>query len=225
MNNHLKFIAIAAACCLSLSSAFAQQRYYYDDREGSVASYLDLHIGDGLGRGAKGFGGGTVSFLYRFSSDFQFGVGGGVDFYKGLALQGGAKKDKEFDYHGELSIPVFLRGRYALGGGGYYDQGAQFFAQCDFGTRIGLSAYNSSKNSGITALAKNFERCNVKGLFVEPQIGIAPNRTISFALGFPFQRYQRNVSPVSIDQTTKDTEITTKDMMFSGANIHFMICF
>ena len=224
MKNLVKFLVAAAVCCLPLSNAFAQ-RSYYDDREGSVASYLDLHLGEGIGHGARAIGGANVSFLYRFSPELQFGVGAGVDYVQGLALQGGLKKQKDYDYHGELTLPIFQRGRYALGGSGYYDRGAQFFAQCDLGYRIGLSAYNTGKQNGAKNIAKNFENCNVKGFFFEPQIGIAPNRTVSFSFGLPFQRYFKNSCPVSVTIADEDTKIETKSLFFMGAELHVMISF
>lgn len=224
MKNHVKILMVAALLCATLSNSYAQ-RSYYDDREGSVASYLDLHLGEGIGRGAQGMGGGNVSFLYRFSPEFQFGVGAGVDYIHALALVGGTGKNKDFDYHGELTLPVFMRGRYAIGGSGYYDDGAQFFLQFDLGYRMGLSAYNTGKNSQIKGVVKNFEKCNVKGLFFEPQIGIAPNRTISFSLGLPFQRYLKNMSPVSVQIVDDNTKIETKNFIFMGADLHFMINF
>ena len=94
-----------------------------------------------------------------------------------------------------------------------------------FGYRIGLSAYNTGKESGIKKLAKNFEKCNVKGFFFEPQIGIAPNRTLSFSFGLPFQRYYKNMSPVSVTVIDEDTKIDTKSLMFMGAELHMMISF
>ena len=224
MKNLVKFLMAAAVCCLSLSNAFAQ-RPYYDDREGTVASYFDLHLGEGVGHGARAIGGANVSFLYRLSPEFQFGVGAGVDYVHALALQGGQNKQKDYDYHGELTLPVFMRGRYALGGSGYYDNGAQFFVQCDLGYRIGLSAYNTGKQSGAKNIAKNFENCNVKGLFFEPQIGIAPNRTLSFSFGLPFQRYFKNISPVSVTIVDENTKIDTKSLFFMGADLHVMISF
>ena len=224
MKNLAKFLLAAAVCCLSLSNAYAQ-RSYYDDREGSVASYLDLHLGEGVGRGAQAIGGANVSFLYRFAPEFQFGIGAGVDYVHALALQGGSGKNKDYDYHGELTLPIFMRGRYALSGTGYYDSGAQFFIQCDLGYRFGLSAYNTGKNSGVKNLAKNFENCNVKGVFLEPQIGIAPNRVLSFSFGLPFQRYFKNLSPVSVTIVDEDTKIDTKTLMFMGADLHVMISF
>lgn len=224
MKKAVKLLLLLAACCLSMNSLHAQ-RFNDDYRDGSVASYIDFHLGEGIGRGAQAIGGVNVSFLYRFSPEFQFGVGGGVDYVHALAIQGGSKKSKDYDYHGELTLPVFMRGRYALGGGGYYDRGANFFIQCDLGYRIGLSAYNTGKESGIKKLAKNFENCNVKGFFFEPQIGIAPNRTISFSFGLPFQRYFKNASPVSVTIIDEDTKIETKSLMFMGAELHMMISF
>jgi hypothetical protein len=118
-----------------------------------------------------------------------------------------------------------MRGRYALGGDGYFDRGANFFIQCDLGYRFGISAYNTGKESGIKKLAKNFENCNVKGVFFEPQFGIAPNRTISFSFGLPIQRYMKNISPVSVEVIDEDTKIETKSLLFMGADLHFMISF
>jgi len=224
MKNLARFLMVAAFCSLSLSNAFAQ-RPYYDDRDGSVASYLDLHLGEGVGRGAHAIGGANVSFLYRMSPEFQFGVGAGVDYVHALELQGGSGRNKDYDYHGELTLPVFMRGRYALGGTGYYDSGAQFFVQCDLGYRFGLSAYNTGKESGIKKIAKNFENCNVKGVFFEPQIGIAPNRTLSVSFGLPFQRYFKNTSPVSVTIVDETTKIETQKKIFMGADLHLMINF
>lgn len=224
MKNIVKFMLVAALCCLSLSESYAQ-RYYYNDRESSVASYLDFHLGEGIGHGAKGFGGANISFLYRFSPEFQFGIGGGIDYFHALAIQGGEKKTKDFDYHGELSLPLFMRGRYAIGGGDFYNRGAQFFVQFDLGYRVGLSAYNTGKENGIKNLYKNFEKTNVKGLFFEPQIGIAASRSISFSLGFPIQRYTKNTSPISVVTITEETPIKSKNLMFMGADLHFMVCF
>lgn len=221
MKNTVKFLLAAAVCCLAFSSAYAQR--YYDDRSGNVSSYLDLHIGEGVGPGAKGFGGANVSFLYQFSPEFEFGIGGGLDYIHALALMGGAKKAKDYDYHGELSLPLFVRGRYAIGdSGSYYDHGTHFFIQCDMGYRIGLSAYNTGKQSGIR---KNFEKTNAKGFFFEPQLGVAPNRVISFSIGFPFQHYFKNTSAVSVTADDVDADFDTKGAMYMGADIHFMISF
>ena len=224
MKKAVKLLLLLAACCLSMSSLHAQ-RFNDDYRDSDVASYIDFHLGEGVGRGAQAIGGINLSFLYRFSPEFQFGVGGGVDYVHALAIQGGSKKNKDYDYHGELSLPIFMRGRYAISGDGYYDRGANFFIQCDLGYRIGLSAYNTGKESGIKKLAKNFEKCNVKVFFFEPQIGIAPNRTLSFSFGLPFQRYYKNMSPVSVTVIDEDTKIDTKSLMFMGAELHMMISF
>ena len=224
MKKAVKLLLLLAACCFSMSSLHAQ-RFNDDYRDSDVASYIDFHLGEGVGRGAQAIGGINLSFLYRFSPEFQFGVGGGVDYVHALAIQGGSKKNKDYDYHGELSLPIFMRGRYAISGAGYYDRGANFFIQCDLGYRIGLSAYNTGKESGIKKLAKNFEKCNVKGFFFEPQIGIAPNRTLSFSFGLPFQRYYKNMSPVSVTVIDEDTKIDTKSLMFMGADLHMMISF
>ena len=224
MKKAVKLLLLLAACCFSMSSLHAQ-RFNDDYRDSDVASYIDFHLGEGVGRGAQAIGGINLSFLYRFSPEFQFGVGGGVDYVHALAIQGGSKKNKDYDYHGELSLPIFMRGRYTISGDGYYDRGANFFIQCDLGYRIGLSAYNTGKESGIKKLAKNFENCNVKGFFLEPQFGIAPNRTISFSFGLPIQRYFKNTSPVSVTTITEETPIETKSLLFMGADLHFMISF
>ena len=224
MKRPVKLLLLLAACCLSMNSLHAQ-RYYDDYRDGSIASYIDFHLGEGIGRGAQAIGGVNVSFLYEYSPEFQFGVGGGVDYIHALAIQGGSKKSKDYDYHGELALPIFMRGRYAIAGNGYYDRGPNFFIQCDLGYRIGLSAYNTGKESSIKKLAKNFEKCNVKGFFFEPQIGIAPNRTISFSFGLPIMHYFKNVSPVSVSIIDEDTKIETKSQLFMGADLHFMINF
>lgn len=233
MKKIVKTLMTMALCCLSVSSAFAQRYYddrssafHYDDyyRSGSVASYLDLHLGEGIGHGAKALGGANVSFLYRFAPEFQFGVGAGVDYIHGLALQGKLDKKNEFDYHGELTVPVFMRGRFMMGEAGY-THSAGFFLQCDLGYRFGISAYNTGKYKEFKNLAKNFEHCNVKGFFVEPQLGIAPNDVISISFGFPFQHYTKHISDKPISQTTDDTVLKTKELMFMGADLHFMICF
>ena len=213
MKKAVKLLLLLAACCFSMSSLHAQ-RFNDDYRDSDVASYIDFHLGEGVGRGAQAIGGINLSFLYRFSPEFQFGVGGGVDYVHALAIQGGSKKNKDYDYHGELSLPIFMRGRYAISGDGYYDRGANFFIQCDLGYRIGLSAYNTGKESGIKKLAKNFEKCNVKGF-----------RTLSFSFGLPFQRYYKNMSPVSVTVIDEDTKIDTKSLMFMGAELHMMISF
>lgn len=227
----MKRILIAIAlCCLTLSSAFAQR--YYDDRPydsryeryfrtGTVASYFDLHLGEGIGHGAKGLGGANVSFLYRFAPEFQFGVGAGVDYIHALALQGKSSKKNEYDYHGELTMPVFLRGRFLMGDAGY-TSAAAFFIQCDLGYRFGISAYNTGKSKGVI---KNIENCNFKGFFVEPQLGVAPNDIISFSLGLPFQRYDKNISSLPVAETTSDKDIKVKSLMSMGVNVHFMISF
>ena len=222
MKTFVKILLVSAVLLLSISAANAQSKYY-DDREGTVASFLDFHLGDGIGRGAKGFGGVNASFLYCLSSDLMFGVGAGVDYYHALGLIGGVKKKKDFDYHGELTSAVFMRGRYLINGSDYR-RGAHFFVQCDLGYRFGLSAYNSGKESGLKNLTKNFEKCNVKGLFFEPQFGLAPNRLLSFSLGLPFQRYIKNSSPVATS-ITEEKDITSKNFMFMGADVHVMINF
>lgn len=228
MQKTLKTILVIAVCCISISSAYAQR--YYDDRgsrrsyydlTGTVASYLDLHAGQGIGHGAKGIGGANLSFLYRMSPLFQFGVGGGVDYIHGLALQGKLDKKNEYDYHGELTLPVFIRGRYLIGEAGY-TSGANFFIQGDLGYRFGLSAYNTGKEKGII---KNLEKCNVKGLFIEPQFGVAINEALSVSLGFPFQHYTKFVSDLPVASTTDETPVKEKSLMFMGAEFHFMIGF
>jgi hypothetical protein len=234
MKKTLLTLLTAALCCLSFSNAYAQ-RYYDDrggrtpayDRNGTVASYLDLHIGEGVGRGAQGFGGANLAFLYRFSSDFQFGVGSGIDYFHALALQGKKGDKNDFDYHGELTLPLYMRGRYYIGNGGYSLGSANFFFQCDLGYRFGLSAYNTGKNSGVKGVAKNFEHCNVKGFFVEPQVGIALNETISFSFGLPFQHYTKNITTLNIANAYEltDFEPKTKELMFMGVDVHFMIGF
>ena len=227
MKKSLNIFLTIAVCFLSLSNAYAQR--YYDDRgsrssrpdlTGTVASYLDLHVGEGIGRGSKGTGGANVSFLYRFAPEFQFGVGSGLDYIHALARQGKVDNKKDFDYHGELTVPVFLRGRYLLGD--VYSRSASFFAQVDLGYRFGISAYNTGKYEKIT---KNFEKCNVKGFFFEPQIGIAPNETISFSLGFPFQHYTKHISDVSASNTEVTEDFKTKSLMFMALNFHVMIGF
>jgi len=230
MKKTAKILLTMAVCCLSLSIAHAQR--YSDDRgysygrnnyirTGTVASYLDLRVGKGIGHGANGIAGANASFLYRLAPEFQFGVGAGVDYIHALSLQGKADKKKEYDYHGELTLPVFLRGRFLMGEAGY-TRSASFFVQCDLGYRFGISAYNTGKNKGLFS---NFEKCNVKGLFVEPQIGIAPNDVLSISLGFPFQHYNKFISETSIENTTADANLKTKSLMFMGADLHFMINF
>ena len=119
MEKTLKTLLLTAMCCLLVSNAYAQ-RYYDDrrhevDRTGTVASYLDLHLGQFMGKGANAIGGGDFSFLARLSPEFQFGVGVGVDYIHALAFQGKENNEKKYDKHGELSLPLFLRGRYLLG--------------------------------------------------------------------------------------------------------------
>jgi hypothetical protein len=224
MEKTLKTLLLTAICCLFVSSAYAQR--YYDDRRneigrtGSVASYLDLHLGEGVGRGAKAIGGGDFSFLARLSPEFQFGVGIGLDYVHALALQGKLNNKSEYDYHGELTMPLFLRGRYLLGD--TYSRGANYFVQCDLGYRFGISAYNTGKEKN---LAKNLEKCNVKGFFIEPQFGIAINDIISLSFGLPFQRYTKIISNLPVAETTKDTPTSTKGLMFMGADLHFIIGF
>jgi hypothetical protein len=224
MKNTLKTLLLAAACCLFVSNAYAQ-RYYDDrrvslDRTGSVASYIDFHLGEGIGRGAKAIAGGNLSFLARLSPEFQFGVGMGLDYVHALALQGKLNKEKEYDYHGELTLPLFMRGRYLMGD--VYTRGANFFIQCDFGYRFGISAYNTGKNKGVI---KNLEKCNVKGLFFEPQLGIAINEIISLSFGLPIQHYNKYISELPIEQITAETNLTAKGLAFMGADLHFMINF
>lgn len=228
MEKTIKTLLVIAVCCLSISSAHAQ-RYYEDrgsrrsyyDLTGTVASYLDLHFGQGIGRGAKGIGGADVAFLYRMSPILQFGVGAGVDYIHALALQGKLDKKNEFDYHGELTMPVFIRGRYLLADAGYA-RGANFFVQCDLGYRFGLSAYNTSKKEGII---KNIEKCNVKGLFFEPQFGVALNETLSLSLGLPVQHYNKLISELPVGATVADVPTKAKSLMFMGTNIRLMIGF
>ena len=229
MKMNIKILLAAAVCCLSFSNAYAQR--YSDDRGGSnngnvgtVASYLDLHIGEGVGRGSKGIGGVDLSFLYRFSPEFQFGVGGGLDYYHALALQGKLNNKNEFDYHGELTVPLFLRGRYLLGDTGFSQ--STFFFQCDLGYRFGISAYNSGKQSGAKNVIKNFEHCNAKGFFVEPQVGIAVNKSISFSFGLPFQHYTKNITTSSIASAYEnDVDFNTKSLMFMGVDLRLIIGF
>lgn len=227
-----KILLTLALCCISLSSAFAQRYYddrtYYDDysrferifRTGTVASYFDLHFGEGIGRGSKGFGGASVAFLYRFSPEFQFGVGGGADYIHALALQGKSGKKNEYDYHGELTVPVFMRGRFLMGD--VYSRSALFFLQCDLGYRFGITAYNTGKNDN---LFKKIEKCNVTGLFAEPQLGIAPNDFISISLGLPLQRYTKYISDQPVANTDSSVQLKTKDLTFLGAEVHFMVNF
>ena len=238
MKKILTTILATALCCMTVSSAYAQR--YYDDRgrndrygynynynrTGTVASYLDLHLGEGVGKGAQAIGGANISFLYRFSPEFQFGVGSGIDYIHALALQGKLNNKNEFDYHGELTLPLFLRGRYLLGDVSSRSQ-ASFFIQCDLGNRFGISAYNTGKNKGVKGLAKNFEHCNVKGFFVEPAIGIAANETLSFAFGLPFQHYTKNIANIPVENAYEisDMEYKTKSLMFMGAELHLMIGF
>lgn len=230
MKKTVKILMTIALCCMSLTSALAQR--YYDDRgysssrydyirTGTVASYLDLHIGKGIGHGANGMAGANASFLYRFAPEFQFGIGAGVDYIHALSMQGKADKKNEYDYHGELTLPVFMRGRFLMGEAGY-TRSASFFIQCDMGYRFGIAAYNTGKNKG---LVKNFEKTNVKGFFVEPQFGIAPNETISFSIGLPFQRYNKFISDLPIASTPANAELKSKSLMFMGAQLHFMISF
>lgn len=228
MKTTLKTLLAIAVCCFSLSSAYAQR--YYDDRgsrrsyydlTGTVASYFDIHLGEGVGRGAKGTGGITAAFLYRMSPVFQFGVGGGVDYIHALALQGKLDKKNEYDYHGELTLPIFMRGRYLLAEA-EYARGANFFIQCDLGYRFGLSAYNTGKNEGVFS---NLEKCNVKGLFIEPQFGIALNETLSLSLGLPFQHYNKHIYDVPVANITSETSSREKSLMFAGILFHFMIGF
>ena len=226
----LRTLLVAAVCCLFVSNAYAQR--YSDDRggrssnsrTGTVASYLDFHIGEGVGRGSKGFGGVDLSFLYRFSPEFQFGVGSGLDYYHGLALQGKLNNKNEFDYHGELTIPLFMRSRYLLGDTGYSQ--STFFFQCDLGYRFGVSAYNSGKTTGAKNVIKNFEHCNVKGFFLEPQVGISINETLSVSFGLPFQRYAKNITSSSIASAYEtDIDFTTKQLMFMGLDLRLIIGF
>lgn len=227
MKKTSKILLLTAVCCLSLSNAYAQ-RYYDDrgsrrttyDRTGTVASYLDIHIGEGIGKGAKGIGGVNAAFLYRMSPVFQFGVGTGMDYVHALTLQGREAKKKDYDYHGELTLPVFLRGRYLLTDAGY-TRGASFFAQLDFGYRFGLGAFNSGKEGG---LFEKFEKCRVKGMFVEPQFGLEVNETLSFSLGLPFQHYNKLITEGSVKEATPET-IKEKSLMFMGARLHVTICF
>ena len=228
MEKTIKTLLVIAVCCLSISSAHAQ-RYYEDrvsrrsyyDLTGTVASYFDIHIGEGIGRGAKGTGGINVAFLYRMSPFLQFGVGGGVDYIHALALQGKLDKKNEYDYHGELTLPVYMRGRYLLADAGYA-RGANFFVQFDLGYRFGLSAYNTGKNKGIL---NNLEKCKAKGLFMEPQFGVALNETLSLSIGLPIQHLNKQISELPVANTTSDTYLKNKSLMYMGANIHFMIGF
>lgn len=223
MEKTLKTLLLTAICCLFVSNAYAQ-RYYDDrryevDRTGTVASYLDLHLGEGVGKGAKAIGGGNLSFLARLAPEFQFGVGIGLDYIHALALQGKENNDKKYDYHGELSLPLFLRGRYILGDA--YSRGANFFVQCDLGYRFGLGSLNSGKDARFI---DKFEKNNVKGFFAEPQFGIAINDIISLSFGLPFQHYNKLMSNLPVDQTTTD-DIKAKGQMFMGADLHFIIGF
>ena len=52
MKRPVKLLLLLAACCLSMNSMHAQ-RYYDDYRDGSIASYIDFHLGEGIGRGAQ----------------------------------------------------------------------------------------------------------------------------------------------------------------------------
>ena len=223
-----KILLAIAICCLSFSSAYAQ-RYYEDrgsirsyyDLSGTVASYFDIHLGEGIGRGAKGTGGINAAFLYRMSPVFQFGVGGGIDYVHALALQGKLNKKNEFDYHGELTLPVFMRGRYLLAEAGYTG-GADFFIQFDLGYRFGISAYNTGKNKGVF---NNLEKCNVKGLFIEPQFGIDINETLSVSLGLPFQHYNKHIYDIPVADITSEISPRDKSLMFAGVQFHFMVGF
>ena len=234
MKMTIRTLLVAAVCCLSISNAYAQR--YYDDRDvrdrraaydrtGTVSSYLDIHLGEAMGHAGHAVGGANLSFLYRFSPDFQFGIGSGLDYIQALALQGkGTNNKNEYDYHGELTLPLFLRGRYLLGTNDY--SSASFFTQIDFGYRFGISAYNTGKNSGVKNVAKNFEHCNAKGVFLEPQFGVALNETISFSFGVPIQRYLKNVSTVTIDSAYQsEALISTKKALYLGGVLHLILGF
>ena len=55
MKKAVKLLLLLAACCFSMSSLHAQ-RFNDDYRDSDVASYIDFHLGEGVGRGAQAIG-------------------------------------------------------------------------------------------------------------------------------------------------------------------------
>ena len=203
---------IAAACCFALASS-AQGRYDYAYGDGPrnpmALTQLDLHLGEGLGQGAGIIAGADLAFLHRFSPSFALGAGFGLDYVKGLDRITVTNGTKEADYWGELTLPLFLRGRYTFGRRGmigrsygygrssYYGEpynpreGTHIFMQYDLGYRFGIAAYDfSSEGSAIS-------HGNVHGLFFEPQVGVSVGRNASVSIGIPFQGYDKCTNVVT----------------------------
>lgn len=213
-------LTLAAICCLSLGAS--AQRYGYADvpaRSPMALTQLDLHLGEGLGQGAGIMAGADLAFLHRFSPAFALGAGFGLDYFKALDVMVINNGTKEPEYWGELTLPLFARGRYTFGRRGmvgreysyrhanYYGdrytprEGTHIFMQYDLGYRFCLTALDF--DDGVSG----FTRGNIHGLFFEPQVGVSVGRNASVSIGLPFQGYTKCTSDKAIGPTPSENSL------------------
>lgn len=208
-----------------------RQEIRHDRRDALTLSSVDIHVGSPLGPAGKAVIGADLVFLHRFSPSVSFGGGFGLDYINALDRKLVENKEKSYEYQSELSLPIFLRGRYMFGQKGYghthhsdymqYNrrrEGVNAFAQVDAGYRIGLCSLASQDGA-------NFDSANVKGVFAEPQIGLSLGKGLDVSLGVPVQSYQK--CELTHNRASSDSSLnavfTTKSGVYTGLTAHLII--
>lgn len=223
-----KNILILVACLLPLVAS-AQSRKYSDNLIG-----VDVHAGNIFGDAGRVQTGADFVFSHKFAPDFALGVGAGLDYINAHDHILKVGKDKEAKYQSELSLPIFLRGRYIFGQQGYYGrnvydkhtsraaqnthQGWNVFAQVDAGYRMNLGCV--SKNDGSDS---GFGSGHVKGFFAEPQFGVSFGRNLDFAVGLPLQAFEKNIIDISNIASSSSVTGVSKNRMYSGLILHLVV--
>lgn len=222
---------MALVCLPLIASAQTRKEYRQARRDANSVAAVDLHAGKPLGVAGKMVAGADVVFLHKYSPAFSLGVGAGLDYIDALNTLTIEGKEKTPTYNAELSVPVFLRGRYMFGQRGYIGrdtrphdniyrerrEGINFFVQADAGYRVSLGALSDG------SMGKSLGKGNIKGIFLEPQAGISIGKGVDISLGLPFQAYNKMVRETSSVIEGVEETVSPKRGLYSGAALHLVI--
>ena len=170
---------------------------------------VDLNAGLGLSQ-KSGFATGIDAAVGFLPTESLFlGFGAGFDFLKAAYTV----VEDEITKNGEFIVPLFLRGKYTLASMTSSTSLIEPFVMADLGYNASIGGIKMGNGEGIKGTH------NIKGLFVEPKIGISINNMYNIGLGLRMQHFNYKYF------SAKSAEAKVKGAFASDLCLHFGLVF